>query len=114
MAANDYVFEKKAFDDYQKEYQFHQTQFLTTKKKAEFNSLLKRAIHNELSDVDVEILNMYFFKGYTQREIAKVLGVNCSTVSRRINKSLDTLYEKLKYAAEYRFGIIIEKRSVKR
>jgi DNA-directed RNA polymerase specialized sigma subunit len=53
---------------------------------------------------------MYFFQNYTKTDIAKLYGVNHSTISRRINKSIDILYEKLKYAAEYRFGIVIEKR----
>lgn len=108
VSANDCAFDKKAYQTYAERY--YTKPPISAKKKAEFSSLLRRAIHNELSEADAEILNMYFFKGYTQTEIAKVFGVNCSTISRRINKSLDVLYEKLKYAAEYRFGIYIEKR----
>ena len=107
MAASEYELNKKALERYNEQYY---SKSISAKKKAEFNSLLRRAIHNELSEVDAEILNMYFFKSYTIREIAEAFGINYSTVSRRINKSLDTLYEKLKYAAEYRFDIVMEKR----
>lgn len=107
MATSDRVLNKEAYQRFTEQYH---SKPVSAKKKAEFSSLLRRAIHSELSEVDAEILNMYFFKGYTQREIAEVCGISYSSVSRRINKSLDTLYEKLKYAAEYRFGIVIEKR----
>lgn len=108
MAASDYEFNKNAYQTYTERY--YTKSSISAKKKSEFSSLLRRAIHNELSEVDAEMLNMYFFKGYTQREISKMFGVSCSTVNRRIDKSLDILYEKLKYAAEYRFGVVIEKR----
>ncbi len=108
MALDECVLDKKAYLDYQEQYYTKQT--ISSKKKAEFNALLKRAINNELSVEDKQILEMYFFQGYTKTDIAKLYGVNPSTVSRRINKSIDILYEKLKYAAEYRFGIVIEKR----
>lgn len=107
MARSNYELCAVAFEHYKERYYSNP---VSAKKKAEFSKLLRRAIHNELSEVDAEILNMYFFKGFTTREIAEVYGITHSSVSRRINKSLDTLYEKLKYAAEYRFGIVIEKR----
>ncbi len=107
MATNNFVFDRIAYRNY---CQSKQTKVISEKKKTEFNSLLRRAIKNELSKVDAEILDMYFFKGFSQQEIADMFGVNQSTVNRRINKSLDILYDRLKYAAEYRFGIVIEKR----
>lgn len=100
-----------SYQKYLEEELLQQTKSISEKKKEEFSLLLlRRAIHNELSEVDAEILDMYFFKDYKQKEIAEVCGVSCSSVSRRISKSLDVLYEKLKYAAEYRFGISMEKR----
>lgn len=108
MATNEYVLDKAAFQTYQE--QQHTKQAISAKKKAEFNALLKRAIENEIPVDDAVILEMYFFQGYTKTKIAEFFGVNPSTISRRINKSLDILYEKLKYAAEYRFGFVIEKK----
>lgn len=108
MAANDYKFDKAAYQTYQEQY--YSKKPISAKKKAEFNTLLKRAIQNEIPEDDATMLEMYFFQGYKKTEIAEFFGVNPSTVGRRINKSLDILYEKLKYAAEYRFGIVIEKR----
>lgn len=99
-----------AYQKYLEEELLSQTKSISPKKKEEFNLLLRRAIQNELSDVDAEILDMYFFKGYKQCEIAEICHISGSSVSRRISKSLDVLYEKLKYAAEYRFGISMEKR----
>ena len=108
MAFDEYVLDKKAYQDYQEQYYTKQT--ISPKKKAEFNALLKRAIDNELCADDKQIIEMYFFQGYTKTDISKLYGVNHSTICRRINKSIDVLYEKLKYAAEYRFGIVMEKR----
>ena len=108
MALDECVLDKKAYQDYQEQY--HTKQTISSKKKAEFNALLKRAINNELPEDDKKILEMHFFQGYTKTDIAKLYGVNSSTICRRINKSIDILYEKLKYAAEYRFGIVIERR----
>ena len=108
MSANEYILDKAAFQTYQERY--YTKQAISAKKKAEFNDLLKRAIHNEIPADDAKILQMYFFQGYTKTKIAEYFGVNHSTIVRRINKSLDTLYEKLKYAAEYRFGFVIEKK----
>lgn len=109
MATCDYMFDKFAYQRW--------ASMKTDKTATEieedniiFNVLLKRAIKNELSKDDAEIIEMYFFKEYTQRDIAKLFGVNVSTINRRINKSLDTLFEKLKYAAEYRFGVFIAER----
>lgn len=108
MAVNGYEFDKVAYQRYQEEY--YAKQPISAKEKAEFNALVRKAINYELSEEDKKIIEMYFFRGYTKTKIAEILCVNPSTISRRINKSLDILYEKLKYAAEYRFGIVIEKR----
>ena len=86
MPVDECVLDKKAYQDYQEQYYTKQT--ISPKKKAEFNALLKRAINNELPEDDKKILEMYFFKNYTKTDIAKLYGVNKSTICKRINKSI--------------------------
>ena len=78
MALDECVLDKKAYQDYQERYYTKQT--ISPKKKAEFNALLKRAINNELSVEDKQIIEMYFFQGYTKTDIAKLYGVNIFAV----------------------------------
>lgn len=107
MATCEYVLDTVAYQMWQAEQQEEKTATEIAQQNRLFNLLVTKAIHNELSETDAEILKLYFYKGYTQRELAELFGVNVSTISRRIDKSLNTLYEKLKYAAEYRFGVSI-------
>ena len=106
MAIDEYVLDKAVYLSYQEDLLIDQVR---ESKKEEFNTLVKRAIKNELRKDDATILQMYFFWGYSQAEIARMFNCNRSTICKRINKSLDTLYEKLKYAAEYRFGVTLVK-----
>lgn len=107
MATNDYVLDKAVYQAYQEDLI---TEQMPEAKKEEFNSLVRRAIKNELPEDDAIILRMYFFNGFTTEQIAKHYGCNHSTISRRIHKSLDVLYHRLKYAAEYRFGVTLVKK----
>lgn len=106
MATNDYVLDKAVYQAYREDLL---TEQVRDAKKEEFNALLRRAIKNELPKDDAIILQMYFFNGFTQAQIAKNYGCHHSAISRRINKSLDVLYHRLKYAAEYRFGVTLVK-----
>lgn len=60
-------------------------------------SHLIRAIDEELTDRQKQIVNMFFFEGKTLTEISEILKINKSTVSRHITRAK----EKLKNALQY-------------
>lgn len=79
-------------------------EYLIRKRKIELNCLLKKIIENELGDTDRQIVKSHWFDGNTITQTAKILNVDRSTVSRRLDKINDTIYDKMKYAIEYRYG----------
>ncbi len=79
-------------------------EYLMRKRKIELNCLLKKIIENELGDTDRQIVKFHWFEGNSITQTAKILNVDRSTVSRRLDKINDTIYDKMKYAIEYRYG----------
>ena len=77
---------------------------LLQKRKEELTVLVRRVIRNELSSPDRALVYRHWYKGESAAEIADALGVDRSTVFRRLTKIERILYDKLKYAMEYRFG----------
>ena len=58
-----------------------------------------KAIDCELGERQAFILKKHFFEGFSVTETADMLGVNKSTVSRSIKRSIGILKRVLKYAA---------------
>ena len=85
--------------------------YVLRSRKNELRQLVKRVIENELSDYDKAIVNMRWYQNMTPTEIAEKLGVDRSTVARHLDKINNTVYEKLKYAMEYRYGKSFSKQS---
>ena len=79
-------------------------QYLLRKRKVELNCLVKQVIKNELSEKDKEIVELHWYKGKNIKDTAEILGIDRSNVSRRLDKINDIIYDKLKYAMEYRYG----------
>lgn len=100
----DYYFAKQAFNQWQAEQAQDIEDYLIRQRKAELNALVKRVIENELSENNRLLIELRWNKGYSLEKIAEILCVDASTVHRRLEKITDELYEKLKYALEYRFG----------
>lgn len=69
-----------------------------------FFRLVKKCIQNELDETEKELLRLRYYERRKVREIADLVGVDPSTVSRRLDKIQCTLYKYLKYAAELHFG----------
>ena len=58
------------------------------------NMILKEALKQELETLDKEYkqyIDMYFFQGLTQPQIAKIMGVNQAHVSRRIRRGVEIM-----------------------
>ncbi|MGN0468781.1 MAG: helix-turn-helix domain-containing protein [Acutalibacteraceae bacterium] len=100
----DYCLEKEVFAAWQIKQNQQNDDFLMRQRKAELNALVKRVIDKELKSSEKLLLDLKWNQNLTNEEIAKMLSIDSSTVFRRLEKITDSLYEKLKYALEYRFG----------
>ena len=65
--------------------------------KARMKRILKKAISDELSDLQKLCLVEHYINGKKMKDIAKELSVNPSTVTRHIKRAT----EKLRHIAEY-------------
>lgn len=59
--------------------------------------IMNNIIENDLTDRQKQMITMYYFQHMNISEIAGVLGVNRSTVSRTISRGRKNLTEKMKY-----------------
>lgn len=100
----DYETAKQQYNSWMSKQSESLDEFIIRKRKIELISLVKRVIEDELNDKDKEIVRLHWYKSKTVTQTAQEMGIDKSTVSRRLEKINDIIYDKLKYAIEYRFG----------
>lgn len=93
-----------AFSMWQSTQQETVDEYVMRKRKIELNCLVNEVIENELSEGEKNIVQLYWYEGKTLTEIGEITGTSHSSVSRRLNKINDIIYDKLKYAIQYRYG----------
>lgn len=79
-------------------------EYVMRKRKIELNCLVKEVIENELSENEQTIVKQYWYEGKTLCEIGEIMGVSHTSISRKLSKINDIIYDKLKYAIQYRYG----------
>ncbi len=79
-------------------------EYVIRKRKIELNCLVKEVIENELSQNEQTIVQLYWYEGKTLCEIGEIMGVSHTSISRKLSKINDIIYDKLKYAIQYRYG----------
>lgn len=79
-------------------------EYTLRKRKSELYSLVRQVIKNELDPSQQEFVRLYWFEGKTLNEISGIMGLDKSTLSRKEKKINSIIYDKLKYAMEYRYG----------
>ena len=102
---SDYLMARDVFLSWQAKESQELEDWLIRQRKEELYALVRRVIRNEFSDEDKQLINLKWYKGLSAEEISKKTGISRAGVYRRIDKINDVLYEKLKYAMEYRFCI---------
>ncbi len=95
---------KEAFALWQADENGEIDDYILRKRKDELNRLVRKVIKNELCERDRLLISLHWYQGKTKDEIAEIIGVDRSTVFRRFEKINSIIYEKLKYALEYRYG----------
>ena len=104
FTSSDYINAKESFINWKGKISESVDDYVLRQRKAELRELVKRVVKNELSDYDRMIVNLRWYENYTTAEIAEKLGVDRSTVTRHLDKINKIIYDKLKYAIEYRYG----------
>ncbi len=84
----------------------HETvdEYMMRKRKIELNCLVREVIENELGDTDQLIVRLHWYENKTINQVAEIIGIDRSNISRRLDKINNTIYDKLKYALQYRYG----------
>lgn len=79
------------------------------RRKQTLHCLVRKVIKNEICEKDRTILEMYWYKGLTQRKIASRLGLSRSYVNRSLKKSKEIIYQNLKYVMFVLYGLDFNK-----
>jgi len=95
---------KEAFALWQSKKAEQVDEYTLRKRKAELYALVRKVIKNELDPSSQEFVRLYWYEEKSLSEISAIMGLDRSTVSRKEKKINDIIYDKLKYAMEYRFG----------
>lgn len=59
--------------------------------------IMARVIKDDLTARQREIITLYYYKMYGVSEIAEILGISPSSVSRTIKRARDRIYKYMKY-----------------
>ena len=95
---------REAFSRWQGEINEKVDEYTLRKRKDELYALVRKVIKNELSPAEQKLIQLHWYEGKSLTEVAKLMGLDKSTVSRKEKKINNIIYDKLKYAMEYRYG----------
>ena len=71
--------------------------------RAALQALVRRVIREELNEQDRLLVRLHWYRGKSMDEIARLIGADRSLVYRRMDRIHNIIYDKLKYAVDYRF-----------
>ena len=107
----EYFLAREAFTRWQSKTYEDIDGYILRQRKCELNKLVNKVIRQELSPADRLMVELHWYQGLSKSEIARKLAIEPSTVGRRLEKITDIIYEKLKYALEYRYGSCFSQRA---
>lgn len=99
---------KSSYSDWELSQNESPIEFIQRKRKVDLVYLLNDVIDNELSDLEKQIVNLYYFNSKTATQIASVISLNKSTVTRKLNSINKKIYDFLKYAVMYKYDLETE------
>lgn len=74
------------------------------RRKAELYALVRKVIRDELTPEQQEIVRLHWYEGKNLTDVAAEMNVDRSRISRKVKKINEIIYDKVKYAMEYRYG----------
>ena len=77
--------------------------FVMASRRLMLSQLLERAVDEELTSVQRDIIRKLWYDGLSMAEISRQLGVAKSTVTRQTERAYDRLRTALKYVLMYQF-----------
>lgn len=95
---------REAFSCWQSKKAEEIDEYTLRKRKEELYALVRKVIKNELDPSMQEFVRLYWYEGKSLQEISALMKLDKSTLSRKEKKINDIIYDKLKYAVEYRYG----------
>lgn len=73
--------------------------------KLALDRLVRRVIREELNEQDRLLVRLHWYQGKSVEELAALIGMDRSTVYRKIERIHKTIYDSLKYAVDYHFDV---------
>ncbi len=102
----------ESFARWQKSCHAHVSDTAMEKRKNELYALVRKVIRNELTPLQQQIVYLLWYENKTVVEAAKALCVDKATIYRKEKQINAIIYDKLKYAMEYRFGKSFSEKTV--
>jgi RNA polymerase sigma factor (sigma-70 family) len=82
----DHAMTEETFSRWQGEAHESVDAYILRKRKAELYALVRKIIKNELNSQQQEIVRLHWYEGKNLSEIARIMGIDKSTVSRKEKK----------------------------
>ena len=96
--------DREVFQNWQSKQHENVGEYTLRKRKAELRALVRKVIKEELDSFQQTLVKLHWYDGLSVSQIALKTGLSKSTVSRKLESINNIVYDKLKYAMEYRYG----------
>lgn len=111
FTSSDASADKLSFSTWQQQEQSRENKAALKKRKSELYALVRKVIRNELDPTQQAIVRMRWYEGKDLKYISRELKLDVSTVSRKEKAINNIIYDKLKYALEYKYGKAFQEES---
>lgn len=103
FSSSDTSGDRQSFDLWQRKQHETESEAALRKRKSELYALVRKVIRNELDATQQAIVQMRWYEGRDLKYIANILKLDVSTISRKEKTINHIIYDKLKYALEYKY-----------
>lgn len=100
----DYITTRESYEKWERSKAETADEYALRRRQIELYALVNEVISNELSEDEQKLVRLHWYEEISVADIAEMLGIEKSTVYRRLDRITDTIYDKLKYAIQYRYG----------
>jgi predicted DNA-binding protein YlxM (UPF0122 family) len=101
MYSDEIKISKKAYQNWEESKFESPVEYIERKREIDTAALLEDVLKNELTQIELQIVTLYYFKSFSLSQIASETGVHRSTVLRRLETVNHKIYSNLKYVIKY-------------